>query len=229
MIDTCGRSLLDIINNLLEHAHASAFQKSKAAKSRRHNGAVSATSSEPVHDLAVLTEEVLDSAMMNTPHSQQATRGQTGNQELRTLANDQPLKIILDLDATNLPSSGWNFHVNAGAFRRILQNITVNAIKYTDNGGYFRLGLSLIKDSQHGRTSMIELDCTDSGRGMSADFLKNGLWKAFQQEDSHATGTGLGLSLVRSLVEEMFGTIEVRSTKGVGKSNHTCTIYMHVA
>ena len=204
MIDTCGRSLLDIINNLLEHAHASAYHKnSKVAHSRRRNGPTSATSKEPIHDLAVLAEEVLDSAVW---------------QALPSSNNDQALKIILDLDATNLPSSGWNFHVNAGAFRRILQNITINAIKYTDNGGYCKLALSLITDPQNSRATFVELHCSDSGRGMSEEFLRNGLWKPFHQEDQHTTGTGLGLSLVRSLVEEMFGSIEVRSTKDVGTS-----------
>ena len=66
----------------------------------------------------------------------------------------------------------------------------------------------------------------DTGIGMSADFLKH-LFEPFSREHegahSNYEGTGLGMSIVKKLVEKMEGTIEVESTEGVG-STFTVTI-----
>lgn len=209
MIDTCGRGLLDIINNLLEHAHSSSSGKTQRPGAHRRRGNAGDTAQQPVHDLAVLAEEVLDSALWSTPRPSALSTSK--DDPAAPLAEDPSLRVILDVDIRNLPPTGWNVHVNSGAFRRILQNLTMNAIKYTDAGGYFKVTLSMDKGS-----SMIKISCTDSGRGMSEEFLKYGLWQAFKQEDSHTPGTGLGLSLVRSLVHEMGGTISLKSAKDVG-------------
>jgi CheY-like chemotaxis protein len=95
----------------------------------------------------------------------------------------------------------------------------MNAIKYTDPGGYYKVTLSMDKGVA---PPMVKISCTDSGRGMSEEFLKYGLWQAFKQEDSHTPGTGLGLSLVRSLVHEMGGTISLKSVKDVGTTIKLC-------
>ena len=68
-------------------------------------------------------------------------------------------------------------------------------------------------------TSHCVIKVKDTGIGMSEEFLKNGVFKAFSQEHSTETvnqGTGLGLSIAKMLVELMGGTIEVESELGSG-------------
>lgn len=214
MIDTCGRSLLDIINNLLDHSHVRTSAKSSTdTLSRRRRARKDAGSSQAVHDLTVLTEEVLNSALWSTPRpTRRSLSSKTPSSGLRQL----PLKVALDIDSSNLPETGWLFRVNSGAWRRILQNLTSNAIKYTDEGGFFRVCLSVGEAREDAQSRIVTLRCSDSGRGISKEYLKSGLWQAFNQEDSHAQGTGLGLSLVHGLVQGNGGNIDVKSDQGVG-------------
>ena len=65
-----------------------------------------------------------------------------------------------------------------------------------------------------------EFRITDTGVGMSREYIKEELFKPFTQEINDARtqykGTGLGMSIVKGLVEKMGGTIRVSSTPGVG-------------
>ena len=218
MIDTCGRSLLDIINNLLDHAQASSHESNGrfVSKRRKQRASRHLATLEPAHDLAILTEEVLDSALWLTPEPAPRSTPSIANLEDDT-SGSEPLKVALEVDSENVPASGWNFHIDAGAWRRILQNLTTNAIKYTDRGGYFKVRLAMrpISEAQSSMRT-IELTCSDSGRGMSKEYLNCGLWREFQQEENNVQGTGLGLSLVKNLVEDMGGVIRIDSSKGVG-------------
>jgi hypothetical protein len=63
-------------------------------------------------------------------------------------------------------------------------------------------------------TQMIQLCIEDTGKGMSKEFVKTKLFQPFAQEDHLATGTGLGLSLVQSILRLLNGDIEVQSTIG---------------
>ena len=211
--------LLDIINNLLEHAKASSSSNSKKRRPGKSKHArrrsQQSTSSESVNDLALITEETMDTALWFTPHPAPLTSHQPHN--YLPSNSSPPLKVILDVDSSGLSESGWNFQVNAGAWRRILQNLTANAIKYTDTGGYFRVHLSVRgRPEKSAKVQTVELKCIDSGRGMSQSFLNEGIFHPWRQEDNHSQGTGLGLSLVRGLVEDIGGTIEVQSSKGKG-------------
>ena len=72
---------------------------------------------------------------------------------------------------------------------------------------------------------------SDTGIGMSREFLENSLFKPFTQEnDSIRTeyqGTGLGMSIVKELVERMKGTIQAESEEGVG-TTFTVTIPLKI-
>ncbi|KXT15950.1 hypothetical protein AC579_1427 [Pseudocercospora musae] len=218
MIDSCGRSLLDIINNLLEHAHGSAEKDTGRLQARSRRRVSRQTSpTDVVQDLSILTEEVLHSMLHSTPKPANSSRSPIVESSTILSSSSEPIKVILDMDVNGLPPSGWNFHVNAGAYRRILQNLASNAMKYTDRG-FCKCKLSIAGPVADGKRSNVELECSNSGKGMSEEYLQHGLWQAFNQEDSHAQGTGLGLSLVHDLVKDLGGAIDVRSTKGVGTS-----------
>lgn len=102
--------------------------------------------------------------------------------------------------------------------RQILQNIMSNAIKYTPAGG------SVTVTSQEtilGKESATyEIFCTDTGIGMSKDFQAHAFEPFVQEDDSSArsslTGVGLGLSIVKDLVDRMHGKIHFSSEQGKG-------------
>jgi hypothetical protein len=67
-----------------------------------------------------------------------------------------------------------------------------------------------------GGRSTVRIIVTDSGKGISARFLKSQLFSPFAQEDALQAGTGLGMSIVKQVVERLGGQINVTSQIGVG-------------
>ncbi len=104
-------------------------------------------------------------------------------------------------------------------YKRILTNILSNAIKYNKDNG--KIYVTCREVSCDGDTAYIEFKCRDTGIGMSPEFLEH-LFDPFEQEDSTARseygGTGLGMTITKSLVDKMNGTITVESEKGVGST-----------
>lgn len=64
--------------------------------------------------------------------------------------------------------------------------------------------------------SKVTFTVSDSGRGISREFLKTKLFTPFSQENVLASGTGLGMSIVRQIVQLLGGDIEVKSHVNVG-------------
>ena len=62
----------------------------------------------------------------------------------------------------------------------------------------------------------VTLTVTDSGQGMSPEYMRTKLFTPFAQESSITPGTGLGLSIVFSIIEKHKGHIEVISKLGEG-------------
>ena len=102
--------------------------------------------------------------------------------------------------------------------RQIMLNLFSNAIKYNKKGGFIDTGAKEI--SFDGTTVVYEFFISDTGIGMSEAFLKNQLFEPFSQEKSDARtqykGTGLGMSIVKGLIRQMNGSIEVESSPGEG-------------
>jgi CheY-like chemotaxis protein len=96
-------------------------------------------------------------------------------------------------------------------------NVLGNSLKYTQ-AGCIRVRIC-VRDTatpEGNPTDIISVSVSDTGKGISKDFLRKRLFTPFNQEDSLSTGCGLGLSLVKSLTTTLNGTIEVRSEQGVG-------------
>lgn len=100
----------------------------------------------------------------------------------------------------------------------IYLNIVSNAIKYTPDGHAIRMEIHELP-SEDKKKACYRFTCEDSGIGMSADYLPH-IFDEFSREhtttENKVVGTGLGLPIVKSLIEQMGGTIQVESTQGVG-------------
>jgi signal transduction histidine kinase/CheY-like chemotaxis protein len=105
---------------------------------------------------------------------------------------------------------------DAARVRQILLNLIGNAVKFTEVGEVtLQVNSSPVKDNIY----RLEFTISDTGPGISPEALSR-LFKPFQQGDASATrkhgGTGLGLTISKSLVELMGGEITVSSALGVG-------------
>ena len=100
---------------------------------------------------------------------------------------------------------------------RILMNLASNAIKYNHKGGTVTLYCTEISSDE--TTVVYEFVCKDTGIGMSEAFQKTA-FDPFTQEGKETvttySGSGLGLSIVKKMVEKMNGTIRLESTENIG-------------
>lgn len=103
---------------------------------------------------------------------------------------------------------------------QVVANLASNALKFTPRGGSVRIGLVERGRAPKGYGRYI-FTVTDTGQGMSQEFLKE-VFEPFARSESafveQIEGTGLGTTIVRSLVELMGGSINVQSE--VGKGTH---------
>lgn len=101
---------------------------------------------------------------------------------------------------------------------RVLSNIVSNSIKYTNEGGKISLLLEEIEPLNMGN-ARFRYTIEDTGIGMSEEFLAH-IFEPFSRAESDTrsgvVGTGLGMSITKSLVELMGGSIKIESKLGVG-------------
>lgn len=128
--------------------------------------------------------------------------------EYQTQAQQKGIQIeILDRvdDSTSILSDKQHI-------ARILQNLTSNAIKFSESGTRVFIGCKKFADH-------IEFYVKDQGPGISAEDQKN-LYKKFHKLSARPTNgessSGLGLSIVKALIEELKGSIRVESVVGAG-------------
>jgi len=102
--------------------------------------------------------------------------------------------------------------------QEIMLNIISNAIKYTSDGHGVHVKI-YEKDSEDPRKARLIFTCEDTGIGMSEEYLPH-IFEEFSREhtttENKVAGTGLGLPIVKSMIELMGGSIRVESTQGAG-------------
>ena len=105
--------------------------------------------------------------------------------------------------------------------RQIMVNIIGNAVKYTQDGGAIQVRFSQRPAPDHpdGPAVWLDFSCRDNGVGMSQEFLQR-IFLPFERAQnttiSRIEGTGLGMSIVKRLVDSMEGSIQVDSVEGKG-------------
>jgi signal transduction histidine kinase len=216
MIDSCASTLLDTFDHLLEYSSING--RASVAQGAEM---IPDDDTTPPHavletvDLASIVEDVLETVSLGHDYSSRLVSGL--KKERHGSSTEQPIAtpptpVIMTSHIEN--NRNWELPVEKGAWKRILLNIVSNALKYTKSG-FIEVNLSLLEADGDG-PSHISFSVSDTGVGMSREFLKHHLFTPFMQENVLTPGTGLGLSLVKSIVESLQGKIYVDSRSGEG-------------
>jgi len=130
-------------------------------------------------------------------------------QSVRPSAEVKGVRLIAVIDPDAGPVAG-----DASRLQQVVWNLLTNAIKFTPRGGQVQVVLERVN-------SHLELNVTDTGEGIEPEFLPH-LFERFRQADAsttrHYRGLGLGLSIVKHLVELHGGSVRVKSP-GKGKGS----------
>ncbi|PKY02327.1 sensor histidine kinase/response regulator [Aspergillus campestris IBT 28561] len=227
MVETCGLTLLDTMNYLLDVTKINNLTRVHKNDEGLDEVHFDRLASEFALD--TLVEEVTESlyaghrSLMNA--SKVAGRyladGNGGGSEPaddKQQKRSDSLSVILRVDDLD----SWTIKSVSGGWRRLVMNLLGNAFKFTRSGF---IEVHLTKDVQRtvdGKTVFARLSVTDTGCGMSPDFLEHNLFKPFIQESFLTEGVGLGLSIVEKLITYLGGTIHVKSDVGVGTRMEVC-------
>jgi signal transduction histidine kinase len=170
----------------LDHAKINYF-----AKSAKRAGSQAYTLTEDNQpglaeslDLSKLVEEVVEGiynghrfatgrTQPNSHPTPKATFSPVKSTLGSNLAREGKLFVILDIEKR----SSWVFNTLPGAWRRIVMNLFGNALKYTD-AGFIRVALRAINmpsTATGSQQTMIELRVSDTGRGISVEYMKHRL------------------------------------------------------
>jgi len=190
-IRSCGNSLLNLINNILD------FSKNDAGK---------------LH-------------LERIPFSLRSAIEQT-LQVLAEKAHEKGLELI-SLCEAGVPESLIG---DPGRLHQVLLNLTSNAIKFTEKG---EVTIRAILDTNYPQQKdqvRVLIKVTDTGIGLTPEQQRK-LFQPFVQADSSTTrrfgGTGLGLALVKQIIEAMGGEVGITSSYGEGAC-FWCSIPMSV-
>lgn len=136
----------------------------------------------------------------------------------RTLSifEDKAKQAGISLDIDLMDDRGISHLGDPHRLSQVLFNIVGNAIKFT-HAGYVRVTSQLARKEND--ICLVSFTIQDTGVGMDMAYLAK-VFEAFSQEDASITrkfgGSGLGLSIARSIVQIMGGTIHIESEKGKG-------------
>nr|WP_194054362.1 PAS domain S-box protein [Nodosilinea sp. LEGE 06152] len=121
---------------------------------------------------------------------------------VRLAAEAKQIQILLDLDTAVAPVSG-----DAARLQQVVWNLLTNAVKFTPNGGQVEVELRQLNQ-------LAQIRVTDTGKGIDSQFLPH-VFEYFRQADSTTTrkfgGLGLGLAIVRQIIEMHGGTVKAES------------------
>jgi CheY-like chemotaxis protein len=134
---------------------------------------------------------------------------------LENQAKDNAVTLtVREINITHNSLTGSTVHL-----RRVLSNIITNAIKYNRKDGTVEISCVETDRKMPDGRIIYRITCADTGIGMSRDFQKH-MYEQFTQENAAGElshhGTGLGLPIVKSLVEKMDGTMDCKSKRGEG-------------
>ncbi len=131
-------------------------------------------------------------------------------------AQDHKVELIDETDFSTFPYP--YVYTSPAHLKQIINNVITNAIKYNRENGQVRLHIEDMGLS--GNTATLRFVCADTGIGMSPEYIQHA-FEPFSQEQrdevrTKYASTGLGLSIVKELVDLMGGSISIESEVGTG-------------
>ena len=160
-----------------------------------------------IRDLLDVSRIISGKLRLETDWVQLAPVVEAAVDSVRQAADAKDIRLDVTLDAGSELVSG-----DEDRLQQVVWNLLSNAIKFTPKGG--RVGVRLERAG-----SDIRIKVSDTGQGIAADFLPH-VFERFQQADGSTTrthgGLGLGLAVVRHLVEQHGGQVSAESA-GVGR------------
>ncbi|OAL04579.1 hypothetical protein IQ06DRAFT_98998 [Phaeosphaeriaceae sp. SRC1lsM3a] len=229
--ESCARTLLDTINMVLDYTDINDSEKVEGQATKPQHRAPEESqsgslqtylSTSRVVDIAALVEDVIHGLVAG--HNFESRSNRSGSSSAGSshasvsstigdsvaLFGDGSADIILDIAARD-----WMYHTAPGSLRRIVMNLVGNALKFTKHG-FVHVKLETAISNRTTKVPYLVMTVKDSGKGMSGSYLKNTLFSPFSQESSLTPGTGLGLTLVKSIVRTMGGTLSINSSLEIG-------------
>lgn len=247
-VENCGRTLLDVLDHLLDFSKVNHFTRAGKRKVRGMSTSPEGRSSIEAGMMSIFSDLSLDMLMEEVVESVyagfsfQSSSSRWANRErpdvsyFQQVGTRRRLESVRQMDtgiksptpgrtgegAVEVylsvdPSVSWAFHAQPGALRRIIMNIFGNALKYTSKGSIL---VSLTQEpgsiKKNSRRRTIVFTVSDSGRGISSEYLQSRLFTPFAQENQLSSGAGLGLSIVKQIVHGLGGRVGVESRVGHG-------------
>jgi len=205
-INSCGRTLLEIIEHLLDFADLKSrrLRKGVVKSSRISQKQLPPTVTSAADDLKALDANIeldtlTEDAVVSSVYSFYYGRN----------AKDHTHPpVILDIDRSD--GKHWHCSLATGGWKRVCINLVTNALKYTPSG-FVRVSLKQEPKAGSRRRFDAVLAVSDTGKGMSKKFQSDHLFHDFAQEDTLSDGLGLGMHIVSRIVYAMGGSIDVVS------------------
>lgn len=229
-IESCGRTLLDTIENVLwmSGIGSRSQRQTQQIEPTEVSGKEKPESEQTSFEMVPLIEDVIMSALLGhitlkrAGLKDHASAGDESGQAKSIMFRSASSKLLMPRLPQVVIATDWKRHwlcsAEATAVRRIVLNLFANALKFTTSGHI----VILSKESdEHDRTGGggVSLVVSDSGSGMSHEFLEKHAGLAFKQEDEFAAGTGLGLHLTMQVVDSLGGKLQMSSQEDVGTSS----------
>jgi signal transduction histidine kinase/CheY-like chemotaxis protein len=222
-IDSCGRTLLEIIEHLLDLAN---FKSQRLRKGAVKSSKIGRNIVPPVDNVSADGLKALDTSVALDDVTEDTVISCVASFNYGRKANERThTPVILDIDRSNCRT--WHCSLATGGWKRVCINLVTNALKYTPTGS---IRVSLKQEPKPGsrRRFNAVLTVSDTGKGMSRKFQSDGLFHSFAQEDTLSDGLGLGMHLVSRIIYAMDGKIDVVSNQdGTGTCVTVCVPLEH--
>jgi signal transduction histidine kinase len=221
-ITICGRTLLETVEHLLDHAERPEARHNHNSTITRGDNSICISaekvsmqalfadeSDKPKCNVGFVTEEVVETMIvgeapfditLDTDEQEPAL----DHSRSQAIAKRRSRFIILDVS----DYGGLGFCLSASSFGRIVMNLFGNALKFTETG---YVHVTVKSENLTENRGTVVLTISDSGVGMTPRFLQEQAFEPFHKQSQHTAGTGVGLSVVRRILEDIGGQLDVCS------------------
>ncbi|KAJ5436903.1 CheY-like superfamily [Penicillium cf. griseofulvum] len=222
-IRACGQTLLETFEQILDFTKINSFEReltrSRSPHQRVQRAPLQSRNIVKLVDVLAVVEEAVESVCSGQALSSIMNGGSASARlwqldpmddtirESRTTDGEQ---VDMYLDAA---PQNWLYVLEPGALRRVVMNVFGNALKHTESGS---VSLHIEVQTSKNDFPVLMMTVSDTGRGISNDYLRSHIFTPFSQEDPMSPGAGLGLSLVRTILRSLGGSIAIKSQLGVG-------------